>query len=110
MTFGDLITGIAFTSAPLVAALAATKAGAGWFTMVLAGIGLFAGIGNAYFVRKSMWWTVVLAQSLGVDEIGAQWWVRLPFAIAFTLLPFVIMFAVCFGIQLGTDWFVRYIF
>jgi hypothetical protein len=64
MTLVDLVTVSAIVNSPILAGIAAAKAGAGWFTPAYVAVGLVAGIGIAYILRRHFYLLAVIESKL----------------------------------------------
>jgi hypothetical protein len=96
---------------PIAAAVAASRAGAGWFTILFVPAGLAVGIGVIYVGRKFVYAITGFALSR-VENLPDTWIQQVaiaPFFLSYLILPYAIVWAGVFGTWVASIWLVKHL-
>ena len=98
----DMTTAGSILVSPFISGLAASKAGAGWFTVAYGVGGLVVGILLALITSKIAYFLLAAAGR-------TTSWIAWAGLVAYMIVPFALAIAAGWGIWVGTEWFVRHI-
>jgi hypothetical protein len=98
MNHADLSTAGVIVTSPILSGVAAFKAGAGWFTIGYALLGLAVGLAIAYVTSHVAYWILNAGASQTKPRIG---W---PLLVAYMIVPITLSAVGLLGIWLGVDW------